>query len=73
MDLKAELKALIGRVEKREGTSTRGAIRDVLTDIAHICHEEGIDFDERCDTAIEVAQLEVEDAESLEGVRGPRS
>lgn len=59
-DLGFELRRLISVHGEIEGTSLRGAIRDMLTEIALICRERGIDFDERVDSAAEVAAQEVE-------------
>lgn len=57
-DLNYEVRRLLSLHGEREGTSLSGAIRDLLTEVAHICHERGIDFDDRVDAAAEVAAEE---------------
>lgn len=59
-DLGYEVRRLISTYSDIEGTSRAGAIRDVLTEIAHLCRESDIDFDERVDAAAEIAQEESE-------------
>jgi hypothetical protein len=53
-----ELLRLISAVKQDQKTDLSCAIRDVLTDLAHICEDNNIDFDGRCDAAIEVAKEE---------------
>lgn len=60
-DLGYEVRRLISTYGDVEGTTRSGAIRDVLTEIAHLCRESGIDFDERVDAAAEVAHTEDEE------------
>jgi hypothetical protein len=40
-------------------TAMRIAVRDLLTDIRHICYETGVDFDERVQSASEVFEQEL--------------
>ena len=54
-DLGHEVSRLISLHSDLAGTTLRGAIRDVLTEVARVCHEHDIDFDERVDAAAEVA------------------
>lgn len=58
-DLGFEVRRLLSLHGEMEGTSLSGAIRDLLTEVAHVCHEKGIDFDERVDSAAEIAAEEV--------------
>jgi len=59
-DLGYEVRRLLSLHGEMEGTNLRGAIRDLLTEVAHVCRERGIDFDERVDAAAEIAASEVE-------------
>lgn len=45
---------------EREGTSFEFAIRDVLTDVMHLCDKHGIDFDLRLAGASDVYEEEKE-------------
>jgi len=58
-ELKVALMALITSYQNRVGTTMAGAVRDVLSDLKHISDEEGLEFSERVDAAVEVALEEV--------------
>ena len=58
-DLGFEVRRLLSLHGEMEGTNLRAAIRDLLTEVAHVCHERAIDFDERVDAAAEVAAQEL--------------
>ncbi len=45
---------------KKDGTQIRGAIRDLITDLMHICVEEGIDIHTVFENANEVFEEEAE-------------
>ena len=62
-DLGYEVRRLISLHSDLAGTTLRGAIRDVLTEVAHVCHRHDIDFDERVDAAAEVAAEEMEEVQ----------
>lgn len=60
-DLLIPLFRLISKYRRRCGCTPSAAIRDLLTDIMHVCRfEGGIDFDERVRSAKEVYEVEIE-------------
>ena len=59
--IQEKLKELIKFAQDRGECPTKGAIRDILTDMMHICKEQGIDFDERLESAREVYNEELEE------------
>lgn len=58
MHLKRRLRKLATKVENRTGTDTAGALRDMFTDMIHLCEEAGLDPTERFNSAREVADEE---------------
>lgn len=60
MTLAERVYSLISDVKKEEGTDASCAIRDILSEIIHICDAHGIDPDDRFDAAIEVVREENE-------------
>lgn len=61
--LQYHIQELIKFARNHNKCSDKGAIRDILTDMMHICREQGIDFDERLEGAREVYAEEVQQAE----------
>jgi hypothetical protein len=45
-------------------TSTESAIRDLLTDLRHLCDQHEIDFDDRLEGSLDVYQEEQESADT---------
>lgn len=76
-----QVKALVKHVEEKCGTDDEGAIRDILTELMHLCSERGYDFFERVDAANEVYEEECdeekydeeisEDKDRKNGLYGP--
>lgn len=66
MHLKKRLRKLVSKVEAREGTDTRGALRDTLTDMIHLCRESGVTIDEMLVGARRVAEEELADEKGEE-------
>lgn len=64
MNLRRELETFIARVQESEGTNIAGAVRDILTDLKHVCDGNHLDFEERVATALEVAKQEDEQDET---------
>ena len=60
VNLRSELQALIKQVEKSEGTTQQGAIRDILTDLFHECDDLGLDADAIIESAFKVVDEENE-------------
>lgn len=56
--LKARVDELLTSYASSEGTNRRGAVRDMLTELIHIAHDEQIDFDDLVADAKEVAREE---------------
>lgn len=56
--MRAKIEALLTEIRTTESTSLSGAVRDLLTDLVHICNANQIDIDERLDAAIEIAAEE---------------
>jgi hypothetical protein len=56
--MRFKLESLLLEIESREGTTFAGAVRDLLTDLAHLCAERGVDVEERLRAALEVAAEE---------------
>lgn len=52
---------LVQQVCDEEGTDKRSAIRDVMTDVIHVCCAHGFDPEERFLAALEVADEETQD------------
>lgn len=52
--MKATLQLLLAQCMTEQGTTPQGALRDVLTDLRHIAHEQRLDFDEAVDGSGEV-------------------
>ncbi len=61
MNLRKDLLDLIFKHNRESGTNTQGSIRDILTDLKHICDSGEINFQERLEAALEVADLEDKD------------
>jgi hypothetical protein len=59
-NLRGELYQLMTRFANAQGTDSRGAFRDVLTDMMHIAEAQGFDFDQVVANAREVAEEEDE-------------
>jgi hypothetical protein len=70
MKTREKIEALLAQIQQEEGTTLAGAVRDLLTDLVHICNDANaaanpvteIDIDERLDAAIEIAAQERLDA-----------
>jgi hypothetical protein len=60
-NLQVHVFRLLKKYKGRCGCTTPAAIRDLLTDIMHICRFEVVDFDERVQSAREVYDQEVEE------------
>ena len=60
-ELKGFLRGFYIHNPKMGSPHMSGAIRDGLTDIMHLCEEEGLDFGEQVEGAKEVYQEEIED------------
>ena len=73
MKIDARMGSLISRRARMDGTDCSGAIRDLLTDIRHLCDSKGIDFHERLDASYEVYLEERGADERLEGKRAMAS
>ena len=58
MALRGQIEDLILLTKRNEGTDMRGAIRDILTDIVHICNDNGFDIVAIVESATEVAREE---------------
>jgi hypothetical protein len=54
-----DLKKMIQKVARVEGTSDQFALRDILTDLRHVCDDMGLDFDMAVEGSEEVHALEV--------------
>ena len=50
---------LIEKLMLREGTGMSGVIRDILSDVIHICYKYGFDPSERFEEAVQVAEWEI--------------
>ena len=48
------LGSVLQRYANKNGTTTDSAVRDILTDLRHICDDQGLDFAERDQGAYEV-------------------
>lgn len=51
---------ILERNGKEDGAEIRGAIRDMITDLMHICVTEGLDIDDIIESAREVFEEEAE-------------
>lgn len=58
MDLESELVSLLDRYKDSLGTTSHGAVRDLLTEIVHYCRKHGIEFEDRVSAALDVAEEE---------------
>jgi hypothetical protein len=52
------LKKMILEVARVEGTHNQFALRDILTDLRHLCDNMGLDFDQAVEGSEEVYALE---------------
>lgn len=66
MLLKDELANLLLRYGTEEGCDEKSAVRDLLTEVIHLCQERGLDFDDRVMQAEEVVEEEAEFARTEE-------
>lgn len=62
MKLGKRLRKLLKKYKKAEGTDEKGAIRDLLTEVFHLCRKRGLDFDDRAYLAKLVADEEHSEA-----------
>jgi hypothetical protein len=61
MELNQKFVDLIHETMMAQGTELSFAIRDIMTDLCHICHDSGIDPTERFTEAKEVFEEEIEE------------
>lgn len=57
--IQEKLKELIKFAQEHGECTIEGAIRDILTDMMHICEEQAIDLDDRLESAREVYDEEI--------------
>jgi uncharacterized protein (UPF0335 family) len=66
------IQAFIERYEKLTGSEGRSSVRDMLTDLMHLCDARGFDFDEALDGAREVYEQEIaQNEEKVQESEGP--
>lgn len=59
-NLRKPLKKFLKKYKNNCGTDLQGAIRDVMTELAHICAKKQFNIEERFDAAMEVFYEECE-------------
>jgi len=57
-DIRTGLRALLRDYMNAAGTSQSGAVRDLLTELMHLCDSRGLDFSGRVRLALEVYREE---------------
>lgn len=57
-DIRSLLDTMLRRYASSAGTDLSGAIRDLLTEVMHLCDDSRVDFEDRLITAGEVHQQE---------------
>ena len=57
-DIRTPLDTMLRRDASSAGTDLSGAIRDLLTEVMHLCDDSGVDFEDRLIAAGEVYQQE---------------
>ena len=62
LDLRRALRQLLHAYAKDVGCTDSAAIRDALTDLQHLCDEQGLDFVERAAAASQVYAEELLEA-----------